>query len=398
MGVVPSPPVAVGGKFIVVEIIAVDVDILKDFAVCHVEAQFVDHRRVSEEVFLADSPSEAAHRRETVAVAGSEFCRVVDGAVEFGIVAAVVVVGGTQSQRSVGGAVVLAGDGALVAVGYEVGFDTVNVVEAVLIVELAGEHEGLAFGRIADVLHTAAEVVAEFGDVCDHVLAVVVRPRGLICGIGVVDRSGVAGVVVDSTAGHEAQTGQEFVETQTDTGIELQLTAGPLGVAAYIHCGEGVGLVQLCAAEQISAVDDITRVVHQNPRVFIAFLDGIQGDERYQRSGTGNGRTHCGRFAPVVGQIAAVVVEGSAGVNPAGHPVVEAQIDVAAHIESGGAVVLAFAEVEDIVAVIETYQRIESGEFAAAGELCLAFVAPRVIAQIIVGEEVDVGIAPGILA
>ena len=109
-------------------------------------------------------------------MAGGQLGGVIESSVKLGIVAAVIVVGGAHGERGIGGAVILACDGALVAVGYEVGLDAVEVVEAAVVVKLSGEHECLTLGRAADVLHARAEIVAKLGYVGYNVLAAVVAP------------------------------------------------------------------------------------------------------------------------------------------------------------------------------------------------------------------------------
>ena len=171
----------------------------------------------------------------------------------------------------------------------------------------------------------------------------------------------------------EAQSLQHLVEIEVDTGVELQLTAGIGAVSGCIHGSEGIGLQALCTAEHILATDDIVAVGNHLLHILHVGIHQVNGNQGSQRI-LGCGTQRC-TLSPVVAAVAALVIEGSVGVDPTCDPVVESQVDVTTHVEAVGVVVLTLAELDEVADMIQSDVGIEVCELAAALKLSVAVVA-----------------------
>ncbi len=218
----------------------------------------------------------------------------------------------------------------------------------------------------------------------------------LVYGILVVDGGVVAGGVVDRYLCLELQAGNQMVETDFDSGVEVEMTAGKLVVACGVHGGERIVLFELSTADEVFAVNQVSGGVDQRHRSLVVGVDCVDGNQRREWRSTGSGRAHVGRTAPEVGEVAASVVECRAGVDPTSNPVVHGQVDVAADVQTGGMVLLPFAEVHQVVGVVKTHVGIEFGEPSASVELSRTLIAFIMLLKIFVGKEVEAGITVGV--
>ncbi len=146
----------------------------------------------------------------------------------------------------------------------------------------------------------------------------------------------------------ERKTGKHTGQIDVKSEVELELTAGVGVVAGGIHSSKGVGGILLGSSEQIFAIDNVIAVFDKSPRVLVGRIDCRDGNQRHQRIGTGVGGTHIGRLSPEIGAVLAVVVERCACVNPTTDPVIELQVNITAHVQTGGVIVLTLAEIHQV--------------------------------------------------
>ncbi len=87
-----------------------------------------------------------------------------------------------------------------------------------------------------------------------------------------------------------------------------------------------------------------------------------------------------------------VVVECRARIDPTGNPIVEEEVDVTTHVKTCRAVILTLTHFQKVVGMIDTDKGIELGKLTTADKLCLSLIFHRLLLQIIIRIEVDVGI------
>ena len=390
----PAPPRVV----VVVEVgrihaVVLDVDVLAEQAVRGAELQVVEDRALHEGL-TGDVPAQGAAVAPALAVALGQLGAVQQGRAELGIVAVSIVVRCHQTGIDVARPVILARPRLLVAVGQQHGTDVVHIGERAVVVEVSIEVDGLAVRRAAYALLSRVAVNVLLGDRGDHLLAIVVAPLGDVDGIGVGVAGRIGRSIIDGKHCREGQTLGQAAEVEVDAQRELEVAAVVLARTSGIAVGNDVGVF---IADGIGRRSDEATVkqacrTHQVGRSLVERVEVRRGDEAHHAVGTQRGSI--GPEVGVGGRTGAV--ERHVGIGKGRDPVRNLHIDVAAHVQSVGVVVLRVAVVQVVARALIADVGVVVGAVAAATELSHHLRAVIGLLEVVARIEVHVGIAIGV--